>query len=293
MCYAARMSRSRQYLCAAYAAIAALALVGTWTQNLFYFHAGDGPAGFALATGRFWAATLTTPASISIVVDLALFFVAASVFMVLEARRLEIRGVWLYVIFGFLVAISVTFPLFLIARERRLAAHAEGGVKLGLSPGDVAALVGFGSVTAAATLWTLGQWSLAPGWPDRANPEARRPFGAQPHALRRRGDILDDRGRSFASGRDHHGRARPRVRRRRRDRSRGPGAEDARALALTPQAGPILQPRRDPCAHLLARQDHRDVAIERAIELGMGPEVWPRLPHVAGGFEEPAIEVRR
>ena len=28
---------------------------------------------------------------------------------------------WLYILFGFLIAISVTFPLFLIAREMRLA----------------------------------------------------------------------------------------------------------------------------------------------------------------------------
>ena len=41
--------------------------------------------------------------------------------MVVEARRLGIRFVWLYVILGFAIAISVTFPLFLIAREMRLA----------------------------------------------------------------------------------------------------------------------------------------------------------------------------
>jgi hypothetical protein len=41
--------------------------------------------------------------------------------MVVEARRLGVKFVWLYVIFGFLIAISVTFPLFLIAREMRLA----------------------------------------------------------------------------------------------------------------------------------------------------------------------------
>ena len=152
------MPRSRQLLCAAYAAIAVLALVGTWTQNVSYFHADDGlVTGFALATGRFWAATLATPASISVAVDLALFFVAAAAFMVVEARRLEIRGVWLYVILGFLVAISVTFPLFLIARERRLAISAAGSTDVALSRGDVAGLVGFGSVTAVITLWTLGQ----------------------------------------------------------------------------------------------------------------------------------------
>src|SRR5262249_58661288 len=130
---AVAMPRSRRILCAAYAAIAVLALVGTWTQNVAYFSPGEGPIrGFVLATGRFWSATLATPASISIAVDLALFFVAAAVLMVIEARRLAIRWVWLYILLGFLIAISVTFPLFLIARERRLAAigDAPGGARL-------------------------------------------------------------------------------------------------------------------------------------------------------------------
>jgi hypothetical protein len=152
------MPRSRQLLCAAYAAIAVLALVGTWTQNVAYFRAGDGPiTGFVLATGRFWSATLATPASISIAVDLALFFVAAAVLMVIEARRLAIRWVWLYILLGFLVAISVTFPLFLIARERRLAAIGDASSDVGLSRADVATLVGLGCMTAAITVWTLGQ----------------------------------------------------------------------------------------------------------------------------------------
>src|SRR5262245_55923048 len=135
------MPRSRQLLCAAYAAIAALALVGTWSQNISYFRAGDDPiSGFVLATGRFWADTLANPATISITVDLVLFFVAAAVLMVIEARRLAIRWVWVYVLLGFLVAISVTFPLFLIARERRLAALRDPAGDLGLSTGDLAAL---------------------------------------------------------------------------------------------------------------------------------------------------------
>jgi len=152
------MPRSRRILCAAYAAIAVLALVGTWTQNVAYFSPGEGPVtGFVLATGRFWSATLATPASISIAVDLALFFVAAAVLMVIEARRLAIRWVWVYILLGFLVAISVTFPLFLIARERRLAAIGDASSDLGLSRADLAALVVLASLTAAITLWTLGQ----------------------------------------------------------------------------------------------------------------------------------------
>ncbi len=37
--------------------------------------------------------------------------------MVIEGRRLEIRYVWLYIVLSALVAISVTFPLFLLVRH--------------------------------------------------------------------------------------------------------------------------------------------------------------------------------
>jgi hypothetical protein len=83
--------------------------------------------GFILATLRFWPDTFATPASTSITLDIGLFTLAASVFLVLEARRLGLRFAWLYVVLGVLIAISVTFPLFLIARERRLAALEEAG----------------------------------------------------------------------------------------------------------------------------------------------------------------------
>ena len=42
--------------------------------------------------------------------------------MVTEARRWGVGFVWLYILGGFLIAISAALPLFLIARERRIAA---------------------------------------------------------------------------------------------------------------------------------------------------------------------------
>jgi hypothetical protein len=152
------MPRSRRLLCLVYGATALLAFVGTWHQNLAYFRADEGLlGGFVGATGRFWPATLATPASTSITIDIGLFFVAAAVLMVIEARRLGVRFVWLYVLFGALVAISVTFPLFLIARERRLVARGEASADLGLASGDVVALVVFGAANALFVLWTLGR----------------------------------------------------------------------------------------------------------------------------------------
>ena len=40
--------------------------------------------------------------------------------MVIEARKHGVKYVWAYILGGFVIAISVTFPLFLLARELRL-----------------------------------------------------------------------------------------------------------------------------------------------------------------------------
>lgn len=110
------MTRTRQTLCVFYGLIALTALVMTWSQNLLYF-TGPNPAGF----GAYIADLKISGAARSFTVDIGLFLLAGTGLMVAEARRLGVRFVWLYVILGFAIAISVTFPLFLIAREVRLA----------------------------------------------------------------------------------------------------------------------------------------------------------------------------
>jgi hypothetical protein len=105
---------SRKILCGVYAAIAAAALVATWSQNLAY---SDHPARFLL---DFVNDAKVTPSSRSLSVDILLFFLAAMILMVIEARKHGVKFVWLYVAGGFAIAISVTFPLFLIARELRM-----------------------------------------------------------------------------------------------------------------------------------------------------------------------------
>jgi hypothetical protein len=108
---------SSKVLCFVYGAIAIVALIATWTQNTAYLHAG---------IGRFFtdflAGVEVTPASRSIACDILYFFLAAAIFMVIEARKHGIRFVWAYILAGMYIDISVAFPLFLIAREMRTGA---------------------------------------------------------------------------------------------------------------------------------------------------------------------------
>lgn len=139
------MSISRKALCGLYGLIALLALVGTWGNNVAYLSLG-----FAGANTTFWHDTLANPASRSITVDLFFLGLAMFVWMVLEARRLGMRGVWLYLLFGMLVAISVTVPIFLINRERALAQREPSSAAGTLSVFDIA---GLAAVTVAITAY--------------------------------------------------------------------------------------------------------------------------------------------
>lgn len=120
------MSSPRKLLGLVYLVIAAVALIATWRQNIAFM--SERKLDFAHGFGEFWPALLANRATISITVDLFLMALAATVWMVLEARRIGLPWVWLYVFFGVTVAISVTFPLFLYARERRLAQEPSANV---------------------------------------------------------------------------------------------------------------------------------------------------------------------
>ncbi|WP_409437513.1 DUF2834 domain-containing protein [Mycobacterium sp. SMC-14] len=137
------MNTAGKVRCGVYAAIAVAALVATWSQNLSY----DG-SGFL---SRFLPDTAVTPASRSITADILMLFLSAAVLMVAEARKHNVRFVWAYIFGGFLTAISFTFPLFPIARERRLAAEGASAPRLGAL--DTALLATVTLVLVGATLW--------------------------------------------------------------------------------------------------------------------------------------------
>ena len=79
---------SSKVLCAVYGVIAIAALIATWSQNAAYF---DNPGGFLL---DFLNDSKVTPASRSLTVDIVLFFLAAAILMVVEARKHGVRFVW-------------------------------------------------------------------------------------------------------------------------------------------------------------------------------------------------------
>ena len=134
---------SRKVLCAVYGAIAVAALIATWSQNLAY---SDKAAGSFVA---FWNDAKVTSASRALTADHLQFGLAAVIFMVTEARRHGVKFVWIYVAGGYLVAISVAFPLFLIARELRIgrsdAPH--------LRTTDTILLAVVAILTAGLTIW--------------------------------------------------------------------------------------------------------------------------------------------
>ena len=138
------MTTAAKIRCGVYAAIAVAALIATWSQNLAY-------NGTDLSFSRFLPDTAVTPASRSITADILLLGLSVAVLMVTEARKHNVRFVWAYIFGGFLTAISVTVPLFLIARERRLAAEGASAPRLGTL--DTALLAVFTLVVVALTVW--------------------------------------------------------------------------------------------------------------------------------------------
>jgi hypothetical protein len=134
---------SRKVLCVVYGVIALAALIATWSQNLAY---ADNPAALFINFAR---DTKVTAAARSITVDILLFALAATVLMVIEARKHNVRLVWLYVLGSFLTAVSVTFPLFLIARELRIGASQPPR----LHAADTILLVLLAIATGALTVW--------------------------------------------------------------------------------------------------------------------------------------------
>jgi len=122
----AMLTRNDKILCGTYAVLAVIALIGTWWNNIRYVTTES------TSLIDFFQSGYTNYATSSLTNDLLVFALAAFVFMVVEARRIGIPKVWIYLVLSAVLAVSVAFPLFLIRRqlvlaERRVASRACGG----------------------------------------------------------------------------------------------------------------------------------------------------------------------
>lgn len=143
------MSVSRKALSWAYGLIAVLAFIGTWGNMVAY-------RGLCIrAYVAFWRDSFANPASRFLMADILFFSLAVFTWMVLEARRLHMRWVWLYLILGTLIALSVTIPVFLIFREYALARREPSSKAGTLCLADLIGLVMVGLATVGLAAWGL------------------------------------------------------------------------------------------------------------------------------------------
>jgi Terpene cyclase DEP1 len=110
------MTTKDKLICTTYALIALVALPATWINNIAFMNQPDNNSAI-----DFMRAAYANAAAASLANDLFLLAAAASIFMVIEGRRVGVRYLWLYLLLSPLIAISVTFPLFLLARHIKIA----------------------------------------------------------------------------------------------------------------------------------------------------------------------------
>jgi uncharacterized protein DUF2834 len=137
------MPTSRKVLCGVYLAIAIAAAVAAVSQVGPYAHSFTG------VFVTFWQDTKVTSAGRFVVGDLLFLALAVAVLLVVEARKHDIKYVWVYLIGGIFVGISITVPLFLLARELKL----RGSAATRLRVFDTLLLAVFAVGVAAMVIW--------------------------------------------------------------------------------------------------------------------------------------------
>lgn len=91
--------------------VSGVGLITAWVLN-----------GIASVTGaNYLNAWFGAPVDWVLSLDILIVAVAGSAFMVIEARKLGMKRVWLYIVLSGATAFAFTFPLFLAMRERKLA----------------------------------------------------------------------------------------------------------------------------------------------------------------------------
>jgi len=109
------MTATSRWLCVAYGTLAAAALVLTQWQLVRFFRLPDNGGVWGFVTDGF-----ANPASSFLTLDVLVVALAAMIFMIIEGRRVGVRHYWIYIVVSLAVAISVGFPLFLLARQLKV-----------------------------------------------------------------------------------------------------------------------------------------------------------------------------
>lgn len=100
---------------ACYGLLAIAGLLATWYHNLQFMAAGNDLLAFVEALG-------VNHATRSISIDITVAFLAFALWLPGEAKRVGIRHWWAFLLVGATIAFAFALPLFLLVRERRLAA---------------------------------------------------------------------------------------------------------------------------------------------------------------------------
>lgn len=95
-----------------YLSLAVTGLITAWVYN-----------GIAVMNGEDYGAAWTGSAvDMVLTLDLSIVALASVLFMIVEARRVGVKRVWIYIALSGVTAMAFTFPLFLAMRERAIAA---------------------------------------------------------------------------------------------------------------------------------------------------------------------------
>lgn len=98
-----------------YLILAAAGLITAWIFN-----------GLAVVNGEDYGFAWTaTAVDLVLTFDLGIVAIAGVIFMFVEAKRIELKGVWILVALSGITAMAFVFPLFLALRERKLTQSAS------------------------------------------------------------------------------------------------------------------------------------------------------------------------
>jgi hypothetical protein len=114
------MNTKDKLICGVYGLIALVALPATWINNIAFMTQPTNSSAM-----DFMRSAYVNAASASLSNDLFLLALATCIFMAIEGKRVGVRYVWLYILLSAVIAISVTFPLFLISRHLKLSASEQ------------------------------------------------------------------------------------------------------------------------------------------------------------------------